>query len=47
MATTIPITTNTMIAICVQTQNGDMARRGYSHGRGGYLREPGTLGSIV
>ncbi len=25
MATTIPITTNTTIAICVQIQNGDIA----------------------
>lgn len=30
MATIIPISTNTMMAICVQTQNGDMAQTAYS-----------------
>jgi hypothetical protein len=38
MATIIPISTNTTIAICVQIQNGDMAATAYSGGLGGFWR---------
>ncbi len=47
MATTIPISTNTMIAICVQIQNGDMASNSVLGPMGRNRRLPQVLASIV
>ena len=38
IATTIPIRTNTTIAICIQIQVGDMAQKAYFGGGGAALR---------
>jgi hypothetical protein len=38
IATTIPIRTNTTIAICIQIQVGDMAQTAYFAGSGSALR---------
>jgi hypothetical protein len=39
IATTIPISTNTTIAICIQIQVGDMAQTAYPGGSGSALRD--------